>query len=141
MSLVWGLAHYPAARRVSSLGTPLRLGITHRGIDWLDIQSRKLNPSNGSTAGGQPAGVFWFCGRLPRTGWVASPPVGQNLIRLTQSFLKILSTLNVPHLTGAVHFFCALFQKNREKNSFPIIFHPHLFVTPHALRRGDFYYE
>lgn len=25
---------------VSSLGTPSRLGITHRGIDWLNIQSR-----------------------------------------------------------------------------------------------------
>lgn len=116
MSLVWGLAHYPAARRVSSLGTPLRLGITHRGIDWLDIQSRKLNPSNGSTAGGQPAGVFWFCGRLPRTGWVASPPVGQNLIRLTQSFFKIFEHFEctAPHRCGA--FFFAVFSKILAKN-------------------------
>ena len=116
MSLVWGLAHYPAARRVSSLGTPLRLGITHRGIDWLDIQSRKLNPSNGSTAGGQPAGVFWFCGRLPRTGWVASPTVGQNLIRLTQSFLKIFKHFEctAPHRCGAF-FLCTFSKKPRKK--------------------------
>lgn len=38
-------------------------------------------------------------------------------------------------------FFCRFFEKSREKISFHRLFHRHLFVTPHALRRGDFYYE
>jgi len=64
--------NYPAARRVSSLGTPLRLGITHRGIDWLDIQSRLYAPSDGVHRGGLARRRCRFCGRLPHTVGFAS---------------------------------------------------------------------
>lgn len=38
-------------------------------------------------------------------------------------------------------FFVHFFKKTAKKIYFIVIFHRHLFVTPHALRRGDFYYE
>jgi len=39
-------------------------------------------------------------------------------------------------------FFFAVFSKILAKKfHFIVIFHRHLFVTPHALRRGDFYSE
>lgn len=52
MSLSGAQSNYPAARRVSSFGTPSRPVIAHRGISWLDIQSRKNAPSNGVYCGG-----------------------------------------------------------------------------------------
>lgn len=48
--------------------------------------SRNVRPSNGLIPGGQPGGGFWFCVRLPRIRWVASPPVSHSLLELTQSF-------------------------------------------------------
>ena len=50
--------------------------------------SRNVRPSNGLIPGGQPGGGFWFCVRLPRIRWVASPPVSHSLLELTQSFLR-----------------------------------------------------
>lgn len=38
-------------------------------------------------------------------------------------------------------FFCRFFKNSREKISFHRLFRRLLFVTPHALRRGDLYYE
>lgn len=103
--------------------------------------SRKRNPSNGSTAGGQPAGVFWFYGRPPRIRWVASPPVSPFCYDWLKSFFDFLATKNVPYPTGAVHFFCLFLVNSCQKNSFHRLFRCLLFVTPHALRRGNFYYE
>lgn len=38
-------------------------------------------------------------------------------------------------------FFCRFFEKSREKISFHRLFRRYRLVTPHALRRGDLYYE
>lgn len=66
--------------------------------------------------------MFWFCVRLPRIRWVASPPVSHSLLELTQSFLRFYALLNVPRICSAVHFFCPISRKNPQKNSFSGLF-------------------
>lgn len=104
--------------------------------------SRKRNPSNGSTAGGQPAGVFLIL-RPSSTHPVGCLSTGEPIsVRIDSIFFKIFWLLKMYRAFAPGTFFFAVFSKILAKIfHFIIFFRRHQLVTPHALRRGDFYYE